>query len=46
MNAVHSNLKPWLMLVIRSLLFLAFQALIGLLLWVVGSPNAWDAAAA
>jgi hypothetical protein len=43
---MNPTLKPWLMLVIRSLLFLAFQALIGLLLRVVGLPNAWDAAAA
>jgi hypothetical protein len=43
---MNPALKPWLMLVIRLLFFLAFQALLGLLLWAVGSPNAWNAAAA
>ena len=46
MNALHSNLKPWLMLVIRSVLFLTFQTLIGLILLFRGSQTAWIDSAA
>ncbi len=38
--------KPWLMLVIRSLLFLAFQALIALVFLLIGSPAPWSDSAA
>jgi hypothetical protein len=38
-------LKPWLMLVIRSLLFLAFQALIALVFLFGGASDAWNASA-
>ena len=41
-----TTLKPWLMLIIRSLLILAFQALVALTLWVNGSPDSWNASAA
>ncbi len=34
--------KPWLMLVIRSLLFLVFQSLIALGFLLIGSPDAWS----
>lgn len=37
---------PWLMLVIRSLLFLAFQAGLALVFHLSGSSVAWDASAA
>jgi hypothetical protein len=40
------TLKPWLMLAIRSLLFLAFQALIALILRTAGSGDSWNASAA
>jgi hypothetical protein len=39
-------LKPWLMLVIRSLLFLAFQALIAQFFWITCFPDFWNASAA
>ena len=38
--------KPWLMLVIRSLLFRAFQALIALGFFIGGTFTAWDTSAA
>lgn len=38
--------QPWLMLVIRSLLFLAFQALIALVFVLIGAPDAWSDSAA
>lgn len=37
---------PLLMLLIRSLLFLAFQALTALILLIIGSSDAWNASAA
>lgn len=37
--------KPWLMLLIRSLLFLAFQALVALAFLLLGSSDAWTASA-
>ncbi len=37
---------PWLMLVIRSLLFLAFQSLIALAFLLGGASTAWNASAA
>ena len=42
----NSTDKPWLMLGIRSALFLAFQGLIALGFRLTGSPNAWDSSAA
>lgn len=42
----NSHLKTWLMLIIRSLLFLTFQALIALISLSLGSPTAWTASAA
>ena len=41
-----NTLNPWLMLVIRSLLFLAFQAGIALVFLVKGSPDSWNDSAA
>ena len=38
--------KPWLMLVIRSLLFLAFQVLIALVFLVGGTSDSWNTSAA
>jgi hypothetical protein len=38
--------KPWLMLLIRSLLFLGFQALIALIFLLMGSQMAWNDSAA
>lgn len=38
--------KPWLMLVIRSLLFLAFQTIIALIFLLSGAPAAWNISAA
>jgi hypothetical protein len=38
--------KPWLMLVIRSVLFVTFQALIALVFLSLGSSTAWTASAA
>jgi hypothetical protein len=46
MNNILNSERPWLMLVIRSLLFLAFQTLIALIFLLMGSPNAWNASAA
>jgi hypothetical protein len=43
---LNPDLKPWLMLVIRSLLFLVFQALIAQVLWIAGFPNFWNTSAA
>jgi hypothetical protein len=43
---MSSTLKPWLMLIIRSILFLAFQALIALVCWMAGSPDSWNASVA
>ena len=37
---------PWLMLIIRSLLFLGFQALIALVFLLMGSPTVWNNSAA
>lgn len=42
----NSTLKPWLILVVRSLLFLAFQALIALVFLLIGSLDAWNDSAA
>ena len=42
----NTSPKPWLMLVIRSLLFLAFQTLIALIFLWNGSPDAWSDSAA
>ena len=39
---MNHTLQPWLMLVIRSLLFLAFQALIALVFLLGGAPTAWN----
>ncbi len=38
--------KPWMMLIIRSLLFLAFQALIALTFLLIGTPDSWTISAA
>jgi hypothetical protein len=38
---IRASHRPWLMLVIRSLLFLGFQALIALIFRSGGSPTAW-----
>ena len=46
MNTLQTAVKPWLMLVIRSLLFLAFQALIALIILMTGSPTPWHESAA
>ena len=46
MKINQNTAKPWLMLVIRSLLFLAFQAFIALLFLLLGSPTAWNESAA
>ena len=46
MNTIRKSQRPWLMLVIRSLLFLGFQALIALVFWIFGSPNSWTASEA
>ena len=47
MNTTASTkpLAPWLMLVSRCLLFLLFQGLISLVLFLVRQPNAWDESA-
>jgi len=42
----NSTCKPWVMLVMRSALFLAFQSLIALGFRLTGSPNAWASSAA
>lgn len=42
----NSLQKPWLMLVIRSLLFVTFQALLALIFLSLGSPTAWNTSAA
>ena len=39
-------LKPWLMLLVRSLLFFGFQALISLIFLLMGSQMAWNDSAA
>ena len=41
----NNLLKPWLMVVIRSLLFLAFQALIALVFFFGGTSDSWNASA-
>lgn len=46
MNTIRKFQRPWLMLIIRSLLFLVFQALIALILISGGSPTAWNDSAA
>lgn len=38
--------QPWWMLVIRSLLFFGFQALIALVFWAAGQSDAWNMSAA
>ena len=38
-------LAPWLMLISRSLLFLFFQGVITLILFLAGQSNAWDGSA-
>lgn len=43
---INNVLKPWLALVIRSLLFLAFQAVIALAFLAFGSHTSWNDAAA
>lgn len=40
-----STSHPWLMLVARSVLFILFQALIALILFVTGTQSAWDESA-
>ncbi len=42
----NNHLKPWLTLIIRSLLFLTFQALIALIFLSLGSSTAWNTSAA
>jgi hypothetical protein len=42
----QNRIQPWLTLVIRSLLFLAFQALIALVFLSLGSSTAWNDSAA
>jgi hypothetical protein len=46
MNNIRSSERPWLMLVIRSLLFLAFQILIAAIFLLMGSTSAWNESAA
>ncbi len=46
MNTTLNSLRPWLMLDIRPLLFLTFQALIAFVYVTSGSPNAWNVSAA
>ncbi len=41
----NDAIKPWLMLVARSLLFLALQALIALIFLLSGSVDSWNASA-
>jgi hypothetical protein len=45
-KVIRKSQHPWLMLVIRSLLFLGFQAIIALIYRNLGSPTAWDDSAA
>ncbi|MFZ5859064.1 MAG: hypothetical protein ACOYZ6_19725 [Chloroflexota bacterium] len=42
----NNHLKPWLTLIIRSLLFLTFQALIALAFFIGGTSTAWTVSAA
>ena len=42
----NSHPKPWLALIIRSLLFLTFQALIALTFFLGGTSNVWNMSAA
>ncbi len=44
-TASPNPINPWLMLVSRSLLFLFFQALVALVLSLVGASDAWDESA-
>lgn len=37
--------QPWLMLISRSVLFMLFQALIAMILFVTGNASAWDESA-
>jgi hypothetical protein len=46
MNHNHALSSPWLMLVIRSPLFLMFQALIALFFVMSDTPTAWNVSAA
>jgi hypothetical protein len=41
----NDTLKPWLMIVSRSLLFLTFQTLIALIFRLSGSSDSWNASA-
>lgn len=41
-NVINKTQRPWLMLIIRSLLFLGFQSIIALIYRNLGSPTAWD----
>ena len=42
----QNSLRLWLMLIIRSILFLAFQALMALAFLIAGLSNVWDNSAA
>lgn len=46
MTSIRQSQRPWVMIVIRSLLFLAFQALIALTFLSSGSLTAWSDSAA
>jgi len=46
MNTIPKTQHSWLMIVIRSVLFLAFQSLIALTFLFSGSPSAWNDSAA
>ena len=46
MDNSNKSKRPWLMLVIRSLLFLGCQSMIALFFWWGGSPDAWSNSAA
>jgi len=46
MNQRNSDLRPWLMLVIRSLLFFAFQTMIGLIFFNDKLFSLWEGSAA
>jgi hypothetical protein len=43
---MRKTAQSWLMLIIRSLLFLVFQALIALVFFILGSPDVWNDSAA
>lgn len=44
-NISQNKVYPWLMLFSRSALFLFFQAIIALVLWLLGRHSPWDASA-